>query len=150
MFASAEATAARPAGGRDRRRAVGHKPIRIGLMMRGIDEYDGAGVYIRKLVDALLELDRVNHYVLFYANGTRRPAAMPTIPTCARWWCVHLASCCGIRWRCPSPRGGVRLDVLFHHKFSIPVDCTLPDGGAAARHRVLDASRSTTRRGETG
>ena len=41
-------------------------------MLRGIDEYDGAGVYIRKLLDALLELDRGNHYVLFYANDGQR------------------------------------------------------------------------------
>ena len=44
------------------------RPLRIGLMLRGVDEYDGAGVYIRKLVDALLEFDPWNEYVLFYAD----------------------------------------------------------------------------------
>ena len=40
--------------------------LRIGLMLRAVDEYDGAGVYIRKLCEALFELDRLNHYVAFY------------------------------------------------------------------------------------
>ena len=50
-------------------------------MLRGIDEYDGAGVYIRKLVDALLELDRVNHYVLFYDRDSQlgRYAGRPNV-----------------------------------------------------------------------
>ena len=37
-------------------------------MLRAVGEYDGAGVYIRKLMDALLDLDRRNEYVLFYAS----------------------------------------------------------------------------------
>jgi glycosyltransferase involved in cell wall biosynthesis len=125
MSASAEATAARPAGGRDRRGAVGHKPIRIGLMMRGIDEYDGAGVYIRKLVDALLQLDRVNHYVLLYANGaqTGRYAHHPNVRE------VVLRAPGKLLWdqvAAPLAARRLRLDVLFHHKFSIPVIAPCP------------------------
>jgi glycosyltransferase involved in cell wall biosynthesis len=125
MSASAEATAARPAGGRDRRRAVGHKPIRIGLMMRGIDEYDGAGVYIRKLVDALLQLDRVNHYVLLFANGaqTGRYAHHPNVRE------VVLRAPGKLLWdqvAAPLAALRLRLDVLFHHKFSIPVIAPCP------------------------
>ena len=45
--------------------------LTIGLMLRGIDEYDGAGVYIRQLVDALLAFDHTNRYVLFYAKAAQ-------------------------------------------------------------------------------
>ena len=52
-------------------------------MLRAIDEYDGAGVYIRKLLDALLELDRTNQYVLLYARPRR--GGTLSMRTCARW-----------------------------------------------------------------
>jgi glycosyltransferase involved in cell wall biosynthesis len=98
----------------------GRPPLRIGFMLRGIDEYDGAGVYIRKLLDALLELDRTNHYVLFYATNAQRGryGHLPNVrevvvraPGKLLWdqVAVPLAA-----WR-------ERLDVLFHHKFSIPL-----------------------------
>ena len=39
------------------RRSAPPRPLRIGVMLRGVGEYDGAGVYIRKLMDALLALN---------------------------------------------------------------------------------------------
>ena len=94
--------------------------LRIGLMLRAVDEYDGAGVYIRKLCDALFELDRFNHYVAFYMRDEQlgRYAHLPNVeervvhaPGKLMWDQVFL------------PRAAAReqLDVLFHHKFSIPV-----------------------------
>jgi glycosyltransferase involved in cell wall biosynthesis len=103
----------------------GRAPLRIGLMLRGIDEYDGAGVYIRKLLDALLRQDRANRYVLFYAHDRQRGryAHLPNVrevvvraPGKLLWdqVAVPLAA----------RREGV--DVLFHHKFSIPVVAPCP------------------------
>jgi glycosyltransferase involved in cell wall biosynthesis len=101
------------------------RPLRIGLMLRGIDEYDGAGVYIRQLLDAVLRLDRTNEYVLFYAE-TRQQGRYAHLPNVREvvvrapgklWWdqvAVPLAA----------RRAGV--DVLFHHKFSIPVVSPCP------------------------
>jgi glycosyltransferase involved in cell wall biosynthesis len=94
-------------------------PLRIGIMLRAIDEHDGAGVYIRALMDALLELDRENEYVLFYSRHdqagryVQRPGVREVVvraPGKLMWdqVAVPLAA-----WR-----EGV--DVLFHHKFSIP------------------------------
>jgi hypothetical protein len=37
-------------------------------MLRAVGEYDGAGVYIRQLLVALLDLDRINRYLLFYSS----------------------------------------------------------------------------------
>ncbi len=101
------------------------RPLRIGLMLRGIDEYDGAGVYIRQLLDAVLRLDRTNDYVLFYAEPRQqgRYAHLPNVREVVvrapgkLWWdqvAVPLAA----------RRAGV--DVLFHHKFSIPVVAPCP------------------------
>jgi glycosyltransferase involved in cell wall biosynthesis len=96
------------------------RALRIGLMLRAIDEYDGAGVYIRKLCDALFELDRFNHYVAFYMreNQLGRYAHLPNVeervvhaPGKLIWDQVFL----------PRAAARERLDVLFHHKFSIPV-----------------------------
>ncbi|HZJ25098.1 MAG TPA: hypothetical protein VFD54_17400, partial [Anaerolineales bacterium] len=42
--------------------------MRIGIMLRSIDEKGGVGVYTRNIVKELLQLDKKNEYVLFYAN----------------------------------------------------------------------------------
>ena len=43
-------------------------PLRIGLILRAIDDVDGQGIYIRKLCDALFDLDTRNEYVAFYSD----------------------------------------------------------------------------------
>jgi glycosyltransferase involved in cell wall biosynthesis len=94
-------------------------------MLRGVDEYDGAGVYIRQLCDALFEVDRVNEYVLFYMRDQQRgryahvanvQERVVPAPGKLLWDQVFL------------PRAARRenLDVLFHHKFSIPVVAPCP------------------------
>lgn len=42
--------------------------MRVGIMLRSIDEKGGVGVYSRFLVNELCEIDRKNQYVLFYKN----------------------------------------------------------------------------------
>jgi hypothetical protein len=42
--------------------------MRIGIMLRAIDEKGGVSVYSRNIVAELLQLDRKNEYVLFYRN----------------------------------------------------------------------------------
>jgi glycosyltransferase involved in cell wall biosynthesis len=94
-------------------------------MLRGIDEYDGAGVYIRKLLDALLEIDRSNEYVLFFARDEQRGryAHLPNV----REVVVHAPG--KLLWdqvAVPAAAWRERLDVLFHHKFSIPAVAPCP------------------------
>ncbi|MFL5495807.1 MAG: glycosyltransferase family 4 protein [Gemmatimonadales bacterium] len=100
-------------------------PLRIGLMLRGIDEYDGAGVYIRKLLDALLGLDTTNEYVLFFSSARQggRYAHLPNV----REVVVHAPG--KLLWdqvAVPAAARRERLDVLFHHKFSIPAVAPCP------------------------
>jgi glycosyltransferase involved in cell wall biosynthesis len=101
------------------------RPLRIGLMLRGVDEYDGAGVYIRQLCDALFQVDRFNHYIVFYMSGQQlgRYAHVANVqervvsaPGKLLWDQVFL------------PRAARRenLDVLFHHKFSVPLLAPCP------------------------
>lgn len=82
-------------------------------------------MYIRKLMDALLALDQENQYVLFYAERKElgaysdRPNVREMVvpaPGKLAWDQVAI------------PRAARRagLDVLFHHKFSIPVLAPCP------------------------
>jgi glycosyltransferase involved in cell wall biosynthesis len=110
---------------RPTRREAGPRPLRIGVMLRAVGEYDGAGVYIRKLMDALLELDQRNEYVLFYSDrdqlGTY--AGRPNVLE------VALRAPGKLAWdQVVVPRAARRadIDVLFHHKFSIPVLAPCP------------------------
>jgi len=101
------------------------RPLRIGLMLRGIREVDGVGVYARQLCDALFEVDRVNQYVLFYMSEeqagryTNVPNATERVvraPSKLAWDQVAV----------PLAARRERLDVLFHHKFSIPLLAPCP------------------------
>jgi glycosyltransferase involved in cell wall biosynthesis len=94
-------------------------------MLRAIDEHDGAGVYIRALLEALLDLDRHNQYVLFYSNAAQagryagRPGVREVVvraPGKLFWDQVAVPVAA---WR-------ERVDVLFHHKFSIPAIAPCP------------------------
>lgn len=101
------------------------EPLRIGVMLRGIDEVDGAGVYIRQLMDALLDLDQFNRYVLFYASRRQagRYADRPNVRERVVWAPGRLL------WdqvAVPAAARGEHLDVLFHHKFSVPIVAPCP------------------------
>jgi len=89
-------------------------------MLRAIDDVDGQGIYIRKLCDALFDLDTLNEYVALYSNehqvgryrdrGNVREVVVPGAGKLL--WDQVLV---------PLAARRERLDVLFHHKFSIPL-----------------------------
>lgn len=94
--------------------------LRIGLMLRSLDERGGVGVYTRYLLQELLALDHTNHYVLFYAHAGHlgRYAHHPNVTEVvvgawnkAAWdqWAIPLAC----------RKHGV--DVVFHPKFTAPL-----------------------------
>jgi glycosyltransferase involved in cell wall biosynthesis len=94
-------------------------------MLRGVAEYDGAGVYIRKLVDALLDIDDTNQYVLFYA-GREQQGRYRHLPNVRE---VVVRAPGKLLWdqvAVPAAAWRERLDVLFHHKFSIPAFAPCP------------------------
>jgi len=103
--------------GNQQRRAP---PIRIGLMLRSLDERGGIGVYTRYLTQELLARDRRNHYCLFYRspsnlgrfsdrdNVTERVVRAPNV---FLWDQAAIPYAC---WR-------EKVDIVFHPKFTVPL-----------------------------
>ncbi len=94
--------------------------LRIGLMLRAVEDVDGQGIYIRKLCDALFEVDHHNEYVAFYSQSgqagryrDRANVREVIVPGRSKLLWDQLLVPLAAR------REG--LDVLFHHKFSIPL-----------------------------
>ena len=100
-------------------------PLRIGLMLRAIDDVDGQGIYIRKLCDALFDLDTRNQYVALYWHERQagryrhRPNVREVVVRGGGrlFWDQVLV---------PLAARREGLNVLFHHKFSIPLAAPCP------------------------
>lgn len=100
-------------------------PLRIGIMLRSLDEKGGIGVYTRYLTETLLRLDGRNHYVLFYRSpgNIGRYAAFPNASERlvrgvgkAGWDQIAIPLACRRE----------RIDVLFHPKFTVPLAAPCP------------------------
>ena len=94
--------------------------LRIGLMLRAVEDVDGQGIYIRKLCDALFEVDHHNEYVAFYSHARQagRYRGLANVRE------VIIPGRTKLLWDqllVPLAARRERLDVLFHHKFSIPL-----------------------------
>ena len=101
------------------------RPLRIGLMLRAVDDVDGQGIYIRKLCEALFELDSHNQYVAYYwrLDQVGRYAEHRNVRE------VVVAGGSKLVWdqvMVPLAARRDRLDVLFHHKYSIPLLAPCP------------------------
>ena len=94
--------------------------MRIGIMLRSIDEKGGVGIFTRNVVNELLQLDKNNEYILFYAN----PANLGLFSyhenvrevwvqgsNKAVWDQVSIPRACRME----------RVDILFHPKFTVPL-----------------------------
>jgi len=94
-------------------------PLRIGIMLRSLDEKGGIGVYTRYITEELLALDRKNRYVLYYrsAENLGRFSRFDNVEE-------RVVSARGKllwdQWAIPRAARGDRLDVLFHPKFTVP------------------------------
>ena len=94
-------------------------------MLRAVDDVDGQGIYIRKLCDALFQLDPANQYVVYYwrADQAGRYRDRPNVRE------VVVPGSNKLVWDqvlVPLAARRDRLDVLFHHKFSIPLCAPCP------------------------
>jgi glycosyltransferase involved in cell wall biosynthesis len=97
--------------------------MRIGMMLRTLDEKGGIGVYSRYLTEELLTLDRRNEYVLYYRNPANRGrfAHLDNVTervieggNKAVWDQIRIPFAC---WR-------DRVDVVLHPKFTVPLLAT--------------------------
>lgn len=93
--------------------------MRVGVMLRTMDEQQGIGIYTQNLMDALLALDTRHEWVLFYRNPrwVGRYASRPRVrevvvkaPNKALWDQVMI----------PLAARRADVDVIFHTKFTVP------------------------------
>jgi len=104
---------------------TGNQALRIGIMLRSLDEKGGIGVYTRYVTETLLGLDRQNHYILLYRNrgNIGRFAHCPNVTErVVRGWGKIGWDQVGIPLACRSER----IDVLFHPKFTVPFAAPCP------------------------
>ncbi len=99
---------------------TGAPQLHVGLMLRAVDDVDGQGIYIRKLCEALFDLDQHNRYVAFYSRPEQvgRYADRPNVRE------IVVPGGGKLVWDqvlVPLAARRERVDVLFHHKFSIPL-----------------------------
>ncbi|HYQ73206.1 MAG TPA: hypothetical protein VET88_14915, partial [Gammaproteobacteria bacterium] len=94
--------------------------MKIGIMLRALDEKGGIGVYTQNITEELLRLDRRNRYILYYRNAANlgRFAHYDNVTERlvrgggkALWDQVRIPLAC---WR-------DRVDVVFHPKFTVPL-----------------------------
>lgn len=93
--------------------------VKIGVMLRSIDEQQGIGIYSRNLMDEMLARDRENDYVLFY----RTPACLGRYARYANVRETVVSAPNKLLWdqvKIPIEARRERLDVLFHTKFTVP------------------------------
>jgi glycosyltransferase involved in cell wall biosynthesis len=94
--------------------------MKVGVMLRALDEKQGIGIYSQNVLDHLLQLDQKNEYVLYYRNPKflGRYAAyknstekLVTAPNKAVWDQVKI----------PLEAARDKVDVIFHTKFTLPL-----------------------------
>ena len=94
--------------------------MKIGVMLRTIDEKQGIGVYSQNLMDHMLEMDTENEYVLFYRNpeflgryGDKANVTEKVVsaPNKLIWDQVKI----------PYEARKEDVDLIFHTKFTVPL-----------------------------
>jgi glycosyltransferase involved in cell wall biosynthesis len=94
--------------------------MRIGVMLRCIDERGGIGIYARNIVEELLRIDQHNAYVLYFRSEQHldRYAAFPNVTTrLVRSWSKALWDQLWIPLRVARDK----VDLLFNPKFTLPL-----------------------------
>lgn len=93
--------------------------MKIGVMLRAIDEKQGIGIYTQNLMDHLLALDTKNEYILFYRNpqflgryARHRHVREKLVaaPNKVIWDQVSI----------PLKAAREKVDIIFHTKFTVP------------------------------
>lgn len=99
--------------------------MKIGLMLRTIEEKQGIGIYTRNLVEELLTQDTENDYVLFY----RTPEYVGTFGHLPRVREQYLPAKNKLIWdqiKIPAAAKKEGIDLLFHTKFTVPFFTKIP------------------------
>lgn len=89
-------------------------------MLRSIDEKGGVGVYTRNIVKELLEIDKKNEYVLFYASPENL-GSFAHHQKVTELWVRGSNKACWDQIAIPRACRREGIDVLFHPKFTVPL-----------------------------
>jgi glycosyltransferase involved in cell wall biosynthesis len=94
--------------------------MRIGIMLRCIDEKGGIAIYARNIVEELLKIDQKNHYVLFFRSETHfnRYSAFKNVTR------LMIRSESKVLWdqfHVPLAANREKVDVIFNPKFTVPL-----------------------------
>ena len=94
--------------------------MRVGIMLRSLNEKFGIGIYTRNILGALLKLNGGHQYILFYnhrghvgtyGHDTHVEERVVTAPNKLLWDQVAVLSAAN----------QAKVDVLFHPKFTVPL-----------------------------
>jgi glycosyltransferase involved in cell wall biosynthesis len=94
--------------------------MRIGIMLRSIDEKGGVGVYTRNIVKELLQLDKDNEYFLFYASPSN-PGLFSQCENVREFWVKSRNKAIWDQVSIPAACRRDRVDIIFHPKFTVPL-----------------------------
>ena len=94
--------------------------MRIGIMLRSIDEKGGVGVYTRNIVKELLEIDNNNEYVLLYANPSNI-GLFSKHNNVSELWIKGANKAYWDQIAIPVACHKEKIDLLFHPKFTVPL-----------------------------
>jgi glycosyltransferase involved in cell wall biosynthesis len=94
--------------------------MRIGVMLRAIDEKGGVGVYTRNIVRELLSLDQRNEYVLLYRNAANI-GLFAECPNVKERWVKGSNKAYWDQIAVPYACRQEKTDVIFHPKFTVPL-----------------------------
>jgi glycosyltransferase involved in cell wall biosynthesis len=94
--------------------------MRIGIMLRSIDEKGGVGVYTRNIVKELLQLDTNNEYILFYADPSN-VGLFSRYENAREVWVRGRNKAVWDQVSIPRACRMERVDILFHPKFTVPL-----------------------------
>ena len=89
-------------------------------MLRSIDEKGGVGVYTRNIVKELLQLDKNNEYLLFYANPSNL-GLFPHHDNAREIWVRGMNKAVWDQVSIPRMCRREKVDILFHPKFTVPL-----------------------------
>src|ERR1041384_2905222 len=94
--------------------------MRIGIMLRSIDEKGGVGVYAHNIVRELLRFDQTNEFILFYANPSN-VGLFSQHENVREVWVKGRNKVVWDQISIPRACRMEKVDILFHPKFTVPL-----------------------------
>ena len=99
--------------------------MRIGVMLRTLDEKGGVGVYSRNLIETLLDVDRSNQYLLLY-RSREHLGGYAGRPNVTEQFLPAGSKALWDQWAVPRACRRFGADLILHPKFTVPLLARVP------------------------